>query len=131
MSRRIILPNGAPKPVSYYSHGIRVGPYLYSAGQTARDQSGQIIGVGDAELQAERSFSNLMLVLEDAEMSPNDVVRLNIFIRNASDLPKIIAVRDRVFDAHKPALTVAVVESLAYEEYLLEVEAIATADEAK
>lgn len=125
MFRQLILPAGAPRPVSYYSHGIRVGAVLYSAGQTARDATGQLVGAGDVRLQAERSFHNLSLVLREAGTSFHDVVRLNIFVRNTRDLPAILEVKARYFKEHRPALTVATVASLAYPEYLLEIEAIA------
>jgi len=125
VTRQFILPAGAPQPVSYYSHGIRVGAMLYSAGQTARDATGQLDGPGDVRQQAERAFYNLSLVLDEAEMGFQEVVRLNIFVRNIRDLPEIFEVKERYFKEHRPALTVAAVTSLAYAEYLLEVEAIA------
>lgn len=128
MARQVILPAGAPRPVSYYSHGVRVGPVLYSAGQTARNAAGELVGVGDARKQAERAFTNLSLVLGEAGMAYTDVVRLNILIRFPSDLPAILAVKQRFFADHHPTMTVAAVESLAYPHYLLEVEAIAVAE---
>ena len=129
MSRQILLPEGAPRPVSYYSHGIRVGPVLYSAGQTARDASGRLIGPGNVQQQAERAFYNLSLVLHQAGMRFDDVVRLNIFARNLTDFPIIMNVKEQFFAKHAPAMTIAVVEGLAYPEYLLEVEAIAVLDQ--
>lgn len=129
MSRQILLPEGAPRPVSYYSHGIRVGPVLYSAGQTARDASGRLVGSGNVQVQAEQAFYNLALVLGEAGMRFDDVVRLNIFARIRADLPIIMNVKERFFAKHAPAMTVAIVEELAYPEYLLEVEVIAVLDQ--
>ncbi len=128
MKRFFINPSDSPTPVSYYSHGLRIGPALYTAGQTARDQGGHLIGVGDVSSQAAQAFFNLMNVLDGANMKPTDVVRLNIFVRSAADLPAIMNARDQLFNQHRPALTTCVVEALAYPEYLLEVEAIAVRD---
>ena len=89
MSRQLIRPPGAPQPVSYYSHGIRVGAVLYSAGQTARDATGQLVGLGNVRQQAEQAFHNLSLVLNEARMGFQQVVRLNIFVRRIHDLPEI------------------------------------------
>jgi enamine deaminase RidA (YjgF/YER057c/UK114 family) len=122
--RYLINPSGSPRPVSYYSHGLRVGAMLYSAGQTARDAGGQIVGIGDAGRQAEQAFSNLMRLMGEAKMQITDVVRMNIFIRATADLPVIMAVRNQFLKEHRPALTICVVESLAFPEYLLEVEVI-------
>jgi len=126
--RKYILPAGCPQPVSYYSHGIHLGNQLYSAGQTSRDPSGQLVGVGDAEIQATQAFHNLELVLAEANMHFSDVVRLNIFLKSRTDLPTILNVMKKNFKDHKPALTIAEVRGLAYREYLLEVEAIAVQD---
>jgi 2-iminobutanoate/2-iminopropanoate deaminase len=130
MSRLSINPTGSPTPASYYSHGLRVGPVLYTAGQTARKRDGELVGVGNAKTQATQAFSNLMRVLEEVEMKPIDVVRLTIFVRARADLPAIMCIRDQYFDQHRPAFSTCVVESLAYPEYLLEVEAIAIRDSA-
>lgn len=128
MERQILLPSGSPRPVSYYSHGIRVGPVLYSAGQTSRNVDGELVGIGDVTRQAQQAFHNLSLVLKEARMSFSDVVRINLFVRQRADLPAILEVKNSLFHDHRPAITVAVVKSLAFREYLLEVEAIARAD---
>lgn len=125
MTRRLLLPAGAPRPVSYYSHGIHIGSVLYSAGQTSRDASGQLVGIGDVGRQAEQAFYNLFLVLQEAGMGFKDIVRLNIFTCRAEDLPVVFEVAGRYFTGHAPALTAAVVDGLAYPEYLLELEVIA------
>lgn len=128
MERQIIIPSESPRPVSYYSHGIRVGAVLYSAGQTSRNVDGELVGIGNAAQQAKQAFHNLSLVLQESGMGFQDVVRLNVFVRWRADLPVIMKVKDQFFHNHRPALTIAVVKSLAYREYLLEVEAIARAD---
>ena len=129
LERKYILPIGCPQPVSYYSHGIHLGNILYSAGQTSRDPSGQLVGIGDVQKQANQAFQNLKLVLADAGMDFYDVVRLNIFLKTKNDLPKIVTTMKEYFNDHNPALTIAVVKGLAYQEYLLEVEAIAIKEE--
>ncbi len=127
MLRTYLQPKGAPRPVSYYTLGLRVGSRLYSSGQTAREASGQLVGQGDARRQAEQAVHNLSLVLAEGGLRAEDIVRLNLFVRRADDLPAILGVIARFLEANRPALTAAVVESLAFPEYLLEVEAIASA----
>jgi 2-iminobutanoate/2-iminopropanoate deaminase len=126
MARRVIhLPQGAPRPISYYSHGVQLNGMLYTAGQTARDQTGTVVGVGDAAAQAQQAFHNLSLVLGDAGMDFSHIVRLNILVRAAADLAAILEVKDRLMGGCLPTLTCAVVEGLALPDYLLELEAIA------
>ena len=107
---------------------MHIGNVMYSAGQTSRDSSGQLVGIGNVEIQASWAYKNLSLVLADAGMSFQDVVRLNIFLKSISDLPIILRIMEQNFIDHHPALTIALVKGLAYPEYLLEVEAIAVID---
>ncbi len=125
MIRQSLQPLESPQPVSYYSHGMRVGPFLYTAGQTARDASNRLVGICDVQAQAERAFTNLCLVLQEGKLGIEDVARLNILIRNLNDLQTILQVKRQFFNDHAPAMTVATVKGLAYPEYLLELEAIA------
>lgn len=128
LERNYILPIGCPQPVSYYSHGMRIGNLLYSAGQTSRDSSGQLVGIGDVKIQATQAFYNLDLVLTDADMDFSNVVRLNIFLKSRTDIKIVIEIMEINFKEHRPAITIAIVKGLAYKEYLLEVEAIAVQD---
>lgn len=128
MGRNLINPINSPRPVSYYSHGLRIGPILYSSGQTARNHDGKLVGIENVSIQAIQAFSNLMNVIKEAGMKPCDVVRLNIFFRRRSDLQDILMVLEQFFPNHRPALTTCIVENLAFPEYLLEVEAIAICD---
>ena len=43
---------------------MRVGNLLFVSGQAAIDRSGQLVGVGDFDAQAEQAFMNLEQVLE-------------------------------------------------------------------
>ncbi len=128
MERQIIIPSESPHPACYYSHGIRVGAVLYSAGQTSRNVDGELVGIGNATQQAKQTFHNLSLVLKEGGMGFQNVVRLKIFVRWRADLPEIMKVKDQYFHNHRPALTITVVKSLANREYLLDVEVIARAD---
>lgn len=128
LERNYILPIGCPQPVSYYSHGMRIGNLLYSAGQTSRDSSGQLVGIGDVKIQATQAFYNLDLVLTDADMDFSNVVRLNIFLKSRTDIKIVIEIMEINFKEHRPAITIAIVKGLAYKDYLLEVEAIAVQD---
>lgn len=128
LERNYILPIGCPQPVSYYSHGMRIGNLLYSAGQTSRDSSGHLVGIGDVKIQATQAFYNLDLVLTDADMDFSNVVRLNIFLKSRTDIKIVIEIMEINFKEHRPAITIAIVKGLAYKEYLLEVEAIAVQD---
>jgi enamine deaminase RidA (YjgF/YER057c/UK114 family) len=105
-----------------------VGRTVYVSGQVAVDAASQVVGVGDLAAQADRAFRNLVLALDVAGARVEDVVRLGIYVKG--DLPANVGViREalrRVFRHDDlPAATWLGVASLALEELLIEVEAVA------
>ena len=129
-TRTILKPKDAANPVSYYSLGIRVGPVLYTSGQSARDQSGNIVS-SDCSEQAQRAFQNLGMVLASGDMTSQDIVSLRILLRQGARLPDVLAVCDHFLISNRPALSIAYTTQLALPDYWLEVEAIAIAMESQ
>ncbi len=126
-ARKTISPPQNPRPTSYYSHGVLAGPCLYTAGQTSRDPHGNLVGSDSITLQAAQALRNLNNVLNEAGMTPSDIVFLRVFLRRAEDFEAVSQALRAFLGSHTPAITVAIVEGLAYPEYLLEIEAIAAA----
>jgi enamine deaminase RidA (YjgF/YER057c/UK114 family) len=120
-------PAGLYKPRGY-THVVEVpaGRTVYVAGQVAFDEKGEIVGPGDARAQTEQVFRNLKIALESAGASFKDVVKLNWYVRDASQVAIYREVRDRFLgDGPRPASTLVEVKSLVRDDLLLEVEAIA------
>ena len=112
------------------AQGYRVGDLLFVSGQTAIDEHGQLVGEGDFDAQAEQTFRNLQRVVEAGGSSLANVVKVTIFLRDMASFPKIVELRGRWFTPPYPADTIVEVSSLAFPELLIEIEAIAVADEA-
>ncbi|MGH7229851.1 MAG: RidA family protein [Nitrospiraceae bacterium] len=112
------------------SQGYRVGELLFISGQAAIGQNGQLVGVGDFDVQAEQVFANLKRVLRAGGSSLANVVKVTIFLRDMSNFPKIVELRGRYFTPPYPADTIVEVTSLYSPEALIEIEAVAVADEA-
>lgn len=113
-----------------YSHIVEVrgGRTLYIAGQLALDQNGKLVGPGDFRTQIRQVFENLKTRLEEGGASFKDVVKLNYYLTDASDLQGLRETRDSYINTESPpASTLVVVKQLVREEYLVEVEAIAVA----
>lgn len=125
---RIIEPPKSPRPTSHYSHGLLVGPWLYTSGQTARDMQGNIVGKSNLALQMEQALRNLDLVLGEAGLRRSNLVALRVFLRRGADPHEAFRSLRAFLEPHAPAVTVCSVESLAYEEYMVEMEAIACED---
>src|SRR5215831_5966911 len=122
----------APKtlpPTAGFSHVAKVtgGQTIYVAGQVALDAARTVVGRGDFRVQAEQVFANIQAALAAAGADFNHVVKLNMYVLDMADLPALREVRDRYVNTQTPpASTLVEVRRLAQEDFLLEVEAIAS-----
>jgi enamine deaminase RidA (YjgF/YER057c/UK114 family) len=107
---------------------VRGGRTLYIAGQVAADQNGTLVGPGDFRAQAKQVFENLKLRLAEGGASFKDVVKLNYYITDGTDVQALREIRNNYVNTENPpASTLVVVKRLAREEFLVEIEAIAVA----
>ncbi|MCG3162559.1 MAG: putative aminoacrylate peracid reductase RutC [Acidobacteria bacterium] len=115
-----------------YSHVVeaRGGRTLYLSGQIAVDAQGKLVGAGDFRAQVKQVFENLNTRLAEGGATFKDVVKLNFYLTDASEMQALREVRDSYINlAAPPASTLVVVKQLVRPEYLLEVEAVAVAGE--
>ena len=111
------------------AQGYRAGDFLFISGQTAIDEAGNLVGVGDFDQQAEQVFKNLEKVLVAGGSCLAKVVKVTIFLRDMkANFDKIVALRGKYFTAPYPADTIVEVSSLYSPDALLEIEAIAVAE---
>jgi 2-iminobutanoate/2-iminopropanoate deaminase len=110
-TRRAITAEGAAV-VGPYSHGVRAGKLLYLSGQTPQDPAtGQLVE-GDVQAQTAQCFANLFRVLEAAGMTPDHVVKVNVFLTDMNDFADMNAVYATQFTQPFPARTTIGVASL-------------------
>lgn len=124
---RLFNPDTMPKPAGY-SHVARVteGVLVFVAGQVALDKSGNLVGRGDFKAQTQQVFENLKAAVEAAGGSLSEVIKLNIYVLDRSDLPQFREVRDQYINTkNPPASTLVQVAGLFRPEFLVEVEAVA------
>jgi enamine deaminase RidA (YjgF/YER057c/UK114 family) len=120
-------PSGLSAPRGY-SHVVDVpaGRTLYIAGQVAFDAEGKVVGKGDVRAQTEQVFQNLKTALESAGASLADVVKLNWYVRDVSQVAIYREVREQFLGSGpRPASTLVEVKGLVLDDLLIEVEAIA------
>ena len=107
---------------------VRGGRTLYISGQVALDSSGKVVGAGDFAAQVKQVFANLKARLDEAGTSFSDVVKLNFYLLDATNLQIVRDVRDTYVNREQPpASTLVVVKQLFRPELLVEVDAIAVA----
>lgn len=104
---------------------ITGGRTVYIAGQTALNQSFQIVGKGDFRAQAQQVFENLKVALTEVGADFTQVVKLNMYLIDMTQLSVLAEVRDRYVNTqHPPASTAVEVRKLALADLLLEIEAV-------
>lgn len=113
----------------HLSQGYRAGDLLFISGQTAIGDDGQLQGIGNFDVQAEKAFLNLEKVLKAGGSSLPNVIKVTILLRDMGNFDKIVALRKRFFTAPYPADTIMEVSSLYSPDALIEIEAVAVADE--
>lgn len=126
MSKEIVNPPGVAAPQGY-SHAVKKrGTPVFIAGQVALDADGKLVGEGDAAAQVEQVFRNLRTVIEGCGGTMADVVKLTIYVTDASYRGAVVAARQRHFpDGRYPASTYLVISALAVPQLLVEIEAVA------
>jgi reactive intermediate/imine deaminase len=124
---RFINPRTLPKAPGY-THVVEVikGRTIYISGQIALDRAGNIVGRGDFRAQTHQVFENIKAALEAVDATFKDVVKLNIYIVDISQIQTFREVRDQfVNKKNPPASALIEVRKLVRDEFLIEIEATA------
>ncbi|MBO6946485.1 MAG: RidA family protein [Rhodospirillales bacterium] len=119
-------PTTVAPPSSDYTHGVKVTEaetWMHVSGQIGIRSDGTLAG-GSAE-QMEVSWQRIFAILEDAEMSKDNIVKVTAFLTKAEDVGLYREVRDRMLEGHICASTLLIVSGLADPEWTVEIEAIA------
>lgn len=106
-----------------YSRAVRIGPHVWVAGTTALDETGGVVGEGDAYAQAVYILQKIGKALEQAGASLADVVRTRIFVTDVSLCDAVGRAHGEVFGDVRPASTMVAVRALVAPEMLAEIEA--------
>ena len=112
-----------------YSHGVKVdvgdSHMIFVTGQLAMDAAGVPLAPDSIEKQTEIVFEHIKRILEEAQASIEDIVKVIIYVKNMDDFPKVSSVRNRYLATCKPASTFIEVSRFAKDGCDVEIEAIA------
>jgi 2-iminobutanoate/2-iminopropanoate deaminase len=117
---------GVAKQIGTYSDAVLVKPnlrWLMTSGTPGLSETG--ILPGDITGQAELAWEHIVHMLERAEMTVADVVKVTQYLTRAEDIPAYVKVRKRVLGEARPAFMLFVVSQLVRREFLVEVEVTA------
>jgi 2-iminobutanoate/2-iminopropanoate deaminase len=123
---RLFNPPEICKPFSRYSHGALVdGParWLHISGQVGAKPDGTVeVGF---EAQAKRCWANVIAVVRAGGMDIGDIVKTNMFLTRATDVPASRPIREEALKGHQSASTLLIISALAHPDLLIEVDVIA------
>jgi 2-iminobutanoate/2-iminopropanoate deaminase len=112
------------------AQGYRVGDLLFISGQAGYDDAGKIVTPGNFDVQAKQAFENLDRALRAGGSSLRNVAKVTIFLTDMSYFHKIVELRGKYFSPPYPADTIVEVSSLYSKDAMIEIEAVAVADDA-
>jgi 2-iminobutanoate/2-iminopropanoate deaminase len=129
MGRQVIRWADYHVPVSTFTQAV-VAPagsdLIFVSGITARQgPTGELLADADIEAQSELVLKNLKAILREAGATLDDVVKTTTYVRDANQIDRYRAVRDRYFGSTPPASAIVEVSRLYDPAMLVEVEAIA------
>src|SRR5512139_3820062 len=105
MSKQLIQTGAAPRPAGPYSQGLRVGSFVYTAGQVPiNPATGQLAGA-TIEEQTVQVLENLGAILEAAGASMADVVKTTVHLSDLSLFARFNSVYAGYFPDPKPVRT--------------------------
>ena len=124
MERDIVSTKKAPAAVGPYSQGVKVGHFVFTAGQVAIDPAAGKIVAQDVPGQTEQVMRNLREVLREAGSDLDKVVKTTVFLQSMGDFAAMNEVYGSYFGDQPPARSTVEVGGLPLGA-LVEIEAIA------
>lgn len=101
--KEVIIPKGGAKPVAPYSPGIRVGQFVFTAGQIALDPAtGQLVK-GGIQAETHQALTNLKAILEVAGSDLDHTVKVTVFLNDMDDFGAVNEVYGTFFKEAPPA----------------------------
>jgi 2-iminobutanoate/2-iminopropanoate deaminase len=112
-TKQIIKPAQSPAAVGPYNHGVRVGDFLFCAGQIPIDPKDGSLVHGDIRVQTERVLQNVKAILDDQKLTFANVVKSTVFLTNlAVDFAGMNEIYGKYFTENFPARSTVQVAAL-------------------
>jgi 2-iminobutanoate/2-iminopropanoate deaminase len=102
--KKIIFTEKAPAPIGPYNQAVLVGNMLYTSGQISINPLTNELVLDNIESETKQVMENLKAVLEAAEMTFENVIKVSIFISDMNNFSKINTIYGAYFnEATAPA----------------------------
>lgn len=115
---------GTAPPQGHYSAAVRHGGIVYVSGQLGVRPDGSHTAGLPFEEQARQALRNLLAVLASADLSPQNILKVNTYVVGVANWPAFDAIYAEMMGEARPARSVIPVSELHYG-YLVEIDAVA------
>ena len=100
---RIVATANAPAAIGTYSQGVIHGDSLYISGQIPLDPGTMELVGEDFDAQIQQVFRNLEAIAEAAGTDLGASIKLNVYLTNLENFPRVNAAMEEIFQEPFPA----------------------------
>jgi 2-iminobutanoate/2-iminopropanoate deaminase len=122
--KEIVSTEKAPKAIGPYSAGVKIGNFVFTAGQVGIDPNTGEMVTGGVEAETRQALMNISEILKAAGASLIDVVKTTVFLQNMDDFGVMNVIYGEFFQDQYPARSTIQVAKLPLNA-AIEIEAIA------
>ena len=101
--KTIINSKNAPAPIGPYSQAVLAGNTLFASGQIAINPVTGELEMASIEIETEQVMQNIKAVLEETNMSFENIVKCSIFLSSMDSFSKVNEVYGKYFPLNPPA----------------------------
>ena len=106
-----------------YSQAVKVGDTIHISGQVSHDDKGNILGVGDMEVQMRAAYANIGKALAQYGATVDNVVDETLFVTDIdAAFPARVKMKQEIFSG-SPVLasTIVQIQRLAFPQLMVEI----------
>lgn len=115
--------DSAPKH-SDSTQTVAFSHYNYISAQLPLEPEAEKVVAKDIKAQATQCLDNIKAIVESIDQTMNDVVKVNIYLKNISDIDDIDTIYPAFFQSHLPIRTVIAVAQLPMNDALVQMDAV-------
>jgi len=112
MEKKVIACAKAPAALGPYSQGIDCGNIIFFSGQLGIDPAVGKLVEGGAKAQAAQALKNIGMILEEAGVTPAQVVKTTVYLADLADFATVNEVYAEFFGDNKPARSCVAVHQI-------------------
>ena len=119
---------GMPWEKEYgYAQAVQVRDTIYLSGQVSHDDKGNIVSLGNMEVQMRQAYANIQKVLAEFKATMDNVVDEVLFVTDMdAAFAAAVKCRQEVFSGTPVvASTIVQIERLAFPELMIEIRCVA------